>query len=175
MDEKPFAVLLNRAISGVENFGVFIGCLLLWAIVALICAQIAMREIFSAGLPWIDELSRYFHIVLVGLGLGYVLRKGANVDMTLLVELLPARLQRVFARISTLAILLTSGFIVYGAIHLISRAGASKLPALGMEVRYFLLPTAIGFGILAIEALRQLVAHGPTRPSGSDSGEEGPA
>ena len=159
MSIKRTANLLGKSLTGIENLGVFVGAILIWVIVILVAMQIAMREILFMGVSWIDELARYLHIVMICLGLAYILRKGADVDIRLFVDLLPRAAQRILRPITPIVVLCSSVFIVWGSINLIQRAGASRLPALGLEVRYFLLPTAVGFGLLAIRALRQLVSY----------------
>lgn len=175
MAEKRKSGLLGTALTKIENLGVFVGCVLLWAIVLLIGMQIALREFFLMGLSWVDELARYFHIVLVGAGLAYILRRGANIDVRLVVELLPFSVQRVLGFLTPAVILCSSVFIVLGSIQLIQRAGASRMPALGMEVRYFLLPIAIGFGLLALESARQLIVQffSPSQVIDKRSGDKG--
>ncbi len=69
-----------------ERATIAVGCVLIWAIVGLILAQMFGRVLFKIGLPWADELARYLHIVMVFIGIGYAV--GGNILMGVVAALL---------------------------------------------------------------------------------------
>lgn len=158
MDINKLGKAVDRPLAGIERLGVLIGCLLLWGMFALVLVQVFTRVLFKMGLPWPEELARYFHIVLVFLGLAFAHRLRNHVDVLFFTERLSAKAQRAIGAFIELAILVSSIVIVVGGVLLISsRMGAQRSPSLGMPLNVFIGATVIGFALLAAESLRQLV------------------
>lgn len=66
-------------------------CLSVMGIVLFI--QIIMRTFFSSPLKWAEELARYLQIWITFLGIGYGVRRGSHIGMTLLRDRMPAFMQ----------------------------------------------------------------------------------
>jgi TRAP-type C4-dicarboxylate transport system permease small subunit len=148
---------LDRALEGVERLGVLVGCVLIWGIFILIMLQMFGRVVLRVGLPWPEELARYFHIVLVFIGLAFAHRFRNHVDMQFFTGGLSPLVRRVVGILVELGIAVCSIVIVIGGWMLIARMGSQRSPALGLPLLYFVAPTVVGFGLLAIQAVRQLV------------------
>ncbi|WP_274626338.1 TRAP transporter small permease [Arvimicrobium flavum] len=154
---KKSGKLADRPLEAVERMGVLIGCVLLWGMFGLVLLQMFSRVLLSTGLPWPDELARYFHIVLVFFGLAFAHRMRNHVDMLFFAERWSPVTQRIAGAVIELSIVVSSVVIVAGGISLISRMGSQKGPSLGLPLTYFIGVTVVGFALLALEALRQLV------------------
>ncbi|WP_281985555.1 TRAP transporter small permease [Thalassorhabdomicrobium marinisediminis] len=149
---EPLRRRVGAVLLWVEQGTVVIGCILIWAIFALILAQMFGRVLFRTGLPWADELARYLHILMVFIGIGYAHRVGAHISIDILVHMLPRVPRRVLHIIVQAAILATSIIVVMGCWMLIQRMGAQRSASLGLPVTAFVTPTLLGFGLLAVEA-----------------------
>lgn len=79
----------RRALGAVARAGLWFSVLLLVAMAVLVAGQVLMRNVFALGLPWADELARWFGIALVYLTIPHLLDRGSHIA----VELLPNRLK----------------------------------------------------------------------------------
>ena len=84
---------MKRLISGLHKLEEYslILCLAVMGIVLFV--QIIMRTFFSAPLKWAEELARYLQIWITFLGIGYGIRRGSHIGMTLLKDRLPPGLK----------------------------------------------------------------------------------
>lgn len=80
---------MKRLINGLHKLEEYslILCLAVMGIVLFV--QIIMRTFFSAPLKWAEELARYLQIWITFLGIGYGIRRGSHIGMTLLKDRLP--------------------------------------------------------------------------------------
>ena len=80
---------MKRLINGLHKLEEYslILCLAVMGIVLFV--QIVMRTFFSAPLKWAEELARYLQIWITFLGIGYGIRRGSHIGMTLLKDRLP--------------------------------------------------------------------------------------
>ncbi len=61
--------------------------------------QIVMRFVFSSPLQWPEELARYLHVWITFIGIGYGIRKGSHIGMTLIkdrLKPLPSKILSIF-------------------------------------------------------------------------------
>lgn len=155
---KAFGKAVDRPLAAVERLGVLIGCVLLWGMFALILIQVFSRVVLKTGLPWPEELARYFHIVLVFLGLAFAHRLRNHVDMLFFAERWSPKTQRIVGAAVELCIMVGSLIIVAGGMLLItSRMGGQRSPSLQLPLMYFIGATVIGFALMALESFRQLL------------------
>ncbi|WP_373418544.1 TRAP transporter small permease [Roseinatronobacter sp. S2] len=71
-----------------------------------------MRNIFAQGLPWADELARFFGIALVFIGAPHLARQGQHIAVDLFQALLPKLARRVALWLVKLTMLTFSGVMV---------------------------------------------------------------
>ncbi len=158
MTLKSLRTTADRPLAFLERLCVLIGCVLLWGIFALVILQVVTRTFLGMGLPWPHELARYLHIILVFLGIAFAHRMRSHVNVSYFSELLSPRARRVLAGAIEALIVAVSVVIVVGCVMLITGPmGAQRSPSLGLPVMYFVAGTAVGFTLMALESLRQLV------------------
>lgn len=99
---------MKRLISGLHKLEEYslILCLAVMGIVLFV--QIIMRTFFSAPLKWAEELARYLQIWITFLGIGYGIRRGSHIGMTLLKDRLPPILKAICGLIVDVA-----GFLAF--------------------------------------------------------------
>lgn len=151
--EKPQVKIL----SGIVNIFEKIAVCALFGISAVIFAQILLRNLFSIGFPWADELSRFLHITLIFLTVPILYRERIIFKIDILIERLPAGIQ-------TLAGSFTSFIcIVFSAVFLISFAvfmGASwdvPTAALRMPNLFFFAGAFLGILMFLFTSLEKFI------------------
>lgn len=151
---------IDKWLSRIENFitgSLFIGSLLVLA------WNIFMRKIFHSALPWAEEAIRYAIIWVTFIGSSQCAKAGSHVGIDILVELLPARVQKY---VNVLSALLSALFCLFCAVYgvqltslVISNHRVSPAMQMPMWVLYVSIPlgfglTAIRFILIAISKLR---------------------
>jgi TRAP-type C4-dicarboxylate transport system permease small subunit len=158
MDIRKLGSTLDRPLAGLERIGVLLGCALLWGMLGLVLLQVFSRVIFRMGLPWPEELARYFHIVMVFVGLAFAHRLRSHVNVAYFTERMSPKAQRIIGIAIELCIVVASSIVVAGGLLLMtSRMGAQRSPSLGMPLMLFISATVGGFLLLGLEAFRQLL------------------
>lgn len=138
--------------------------LLLGGLVGLAGAQILLRNLFAAGLPWADPLLR---LMVLWLGLAGALaatRENRHIRIDVLPRFLPDRLRAAADRLTSLFTALICGIITWHGTRLVwmeyedGTRVAAGIPAWAAEL---IIP--VSFGLMALRfALRALLPRQPT-------------
>jgi TRAP-type C4-dicarboxylate transport system permease small subunit len=143
---EPFMALLHWIRVGC----VVIGCFALAAIVVLPTTQIVLR-VFGAPLVGVEELARYFMIVVTFIGIPLVNHEGGHIRMDEIHRFIPIPLSAVLRVV--IAIVSGAAFAaVVVAIYasLVVTMGSST-PTLGIPFWLFNLPAVVGLAVGAVE------------------------
>jgi TRAP-type C4-dicarboxylate transport system permease small subunit len=127
-----------------------IGCFALAALVVLPATQIVLRGL-GAPVVGMEELTRYFLIVVTFIGLPMVTAEGGQIRMDELQRLLPltaAGLLRVIIAIVSGAIFGTVVVAIWASLEVTI---GSSTPTIGIPFWLFNLPAIVGLGVGAIE------------------------
>jgi TRAP-type C4-dicarboxylate transport system permease small subunit len=128
-----------------------IGCFSLAALVVLPSTQIVLRSLVGAPVVGMEELTRYFLIVVTFVGLPLVTAEGGQIRMDELQRLLPLTaggILRVIIAIVSGAIFGTVVVAIWASLEITI---GSSTPTLGIPFWLFNLPAIIGLGVGAIE------------------------
>jgi len=128
-----------------------IGCLGLAALVILPTTQIILRSLVGAPVVGMEELTRYFLIVVTFVGLPLVTAEGGQIRMDELQRLLPltaAALLRVLIAVVSGAIFATVVVAIWASLEVTI---GSATPTLGIPFWLFNLPAIVGLGVGAVE------------------------
>ncbi|WP_232364306.1 TRAP transporter small permease subunit [Desulforapulum autotrophicum] len=82
-------------------------------IVLIIAVEIVLRSVFNTSTLIADEYSAYFFVGVVLLGLGFTLKEGAHIRITLVTSLVGERANQVLNIMSTLAAIAITTFALY--------------------------------------------------------------
>lgn len=132
-----------------------IGCFGLAALVVLPTTQIVLRSLVGAPVVGMEELTRYFLIVVTFAGLPLVTAEGGQIRMDELQQMLPIGprgVLRVLIAIVSGAIFGTVVVAIWASLEVTI---GSATPTLGIPFWLFNLPAIIGLGVGAIEFLIQ--------------------
>jgi TRAP-type transport system small permease protein len=130
------------------------------------------RNLFSAGLPWAEELARYCSIALVFLGAPLLLADKAHIAVDFVVSALPPSRRALVEKVSLFAVAVFCGLFLFAGWEFIARAYRFATPALGIPNWLFYLPVFIGVLMTGVVALAEIVS--PTRTPPHHREEQAP-
>ena len=132
---------MKRLINGLHKLEEYslILCLAVMGIVLFV--QIIMRTFFSAPLKWAEELARYLQIWITFLGIGYGIRRGSHIGMTLLKDRLPPVLKALCGLIVDVAGLLAFIVLFRTSLQFLAHQNVvSTAMELPMQLVYLVIP-----------------------------------
>jgi TRAP-type C4-dicarboxylate transport system permease small subunit len=127
-----------------------IGCFALAALVLLPATQIVLRGV-GAPVVGMEELTRYFLIVVTFIGLPLVTAEGGQIRMEEVLNLIPitaAGILRVIIAIVSGTAFMTVVVAIWASLEVTI---GSSTPTLGIPFWLFNLPAIVGLGVGAIE------------------------
>ena len=137
---------MKRLISGLHKLEEYslILCLAVMGIVLFV--QIIMRTFFSAPLKWAEELARYLQIWITFLGIGYGIRRGSHIGMTLLKDRLPPILKALCGLIVDVAGFLAFIVLFRTSLQFLAHQNVvSTAMELPMQLVYLVIPVGAVF------------------------------
>lgn len=128
-----------------------------WAVIAclaamagVVFANVALRYVANASIPWADEVARYLMIWMTFLGAGLVLRQGGHVAITSLRDALPGRLQVALRAALVVMLMGFFAYMVWVGWDYMQRARFQRTPALRLSFRLVYAAMPIGFALLMV-------------------------
>ncbi len=82
--------LLDKWVSRLENLFVFLACLLLLTMVAIITLSVAGRFFFNSPFAWTVEVSEYIMLFITFFTASWILKQAGHVQLDLLISKLNA-------------------------------------------------------------------------------------
>ena len=133
---------------------VVIGCFALAAIVVLPASQIVLREL---GAPFVgmEELARYFMIVVTFVGIPLVNYEGGHIRMDEIHRLIPLSASQVLRVIIAIVSGTAFGIVVVAIYSSVRITMGSSTPTLGIPFWLFNAPAILGLALGALEFLLQ--------------------
>lgn len=147
-----------------------IAAALLFAMVAMICADVFLRNVDIGlgihGLSWSNEVSESILFLMTLLAAPWLLRQGAHIRVDIVLAVLPRRLAWYFEWVcDALAFVCCTIIALYGfqAAYASFRDGALSIKTLVMPEWWLIVPLPLSFTLLAIEVLFRMrrLALGP--------------
>ncbi|WP_142846804.1 TRAP transporter small permease [Telmatospirillum sp. J64-1] len=133
-----------------------IACLFLMLFFILL--QILARNVLALGLPWAEELARYFSVAMIFLAVPILLSDRAHVCVDFFVGALPASIRMMMHRICSAFVMLFCAIFLYSGWLFMGRAWKFSTPALGLPNWVFYAPVFLGIAMMGIVALREIFA-----------------
>jgi len=133
-----------------------IGVAAFFALTALLFFQVVLRVVADTSVIGLDELERYFFIVMVYMAIAFTERVDGHIRFDSFLNALPQRIKKAVQ----VAILTGSAFVfgvaLYSAFISISRNMANMTPILEIPFFIFFLPTILGFLLITLTYLYKL-------------------
>lgn len=152
--------LLSRALLAIATW-------LMLAIVALIVAQIAARNIWNIGLPRGDEMTRLAGVLCVYLTAPVLALKGQHVAVDVFTGMLPRLPRQLCAILAELSVIAFAGLSLWGGWLYLARAARFRTPALGLQNIWFYSPIMICLALLVVVSLWKIWSLAKPQGSGS--------
>jgi TRAP-type C4-dicarboxylate transport system permease small subunit len=133
---------------------VVIGCFALAAIVILPTTQIILREL-GAPLVGVEELARYFMIVVTFIGIPLVNHEGGHIRMDEIYRIIPAHASLILRVVIAIVCGAAFGIVVVAIYYSLVITMGSSTPTLGIPFWLFNLPAIIGLSVGAVEFVLQ--------------------
>jgi TRAP-type transport system small permease protein len=136
-----------------ETFAI-VAALILLAMVVLVSADIALRNLTRTGFPWANEVTEYALYVITLLTAPWLLRRGQHVRLDLVLTWAPSRVafaMEALADVIGFAVCLV--MMRYGVRMTIESAalGSYTIKTLAFPEWWLLLPLPLCFALLAVE------------------------
>ncbi|MEM0907009.1 MAG: TRAP transporter small permease [Pseudomonadota bacterium] len=91
-----------------------VGMVLVAVIVSIMFYEVVMRYFFEKPTWWVNEMSLWIGGFIYLLGALYVLQQRAHIRITLLYDIVPRWLQRIFDLISAICIVIFGAMVIHG-------------------------------------------------------------
>ena len=147
-----FVKMLNRIFETIAIGSLF-------GISALIFAQILLRNLFSIGLPWLEEMARFLHIALVFLTVPVLLSEDGHIRIDFLnTRLKPQWQGRLHILILALCVVFATAFLASDVDFL---SGYWDVPSAAMNMPniIFFGSAFIGMAGLLLNGLERMIHH----------------
>src|SRR3954462_5631598 len=131
-----------------------IAALILLAMVALVTADIVLRNTLDIGFAWSNEVTEYALYLITLLTAPWLLRRGQHVRIDMMLVLVPARLAWTIEALADIIGLAACLLLVwYGAVMTAqsARLGSVTIKNLVFPEWWLLVPLPICFALLALE------------------------
>jgi C4-dicarboxylate transporter, DctQ subunit len=160
VDQKRGLSLISRGYTGVLYGMAWIAGALMVAMMAMIVADVALRNLGYQSSAHFFSFTEYFLLLIPLFGAPWLVREKGHIYIELVIATLPPRAERALVRAVVVLCIVVAGILAWygGAITLQDYAGNEK------DVRSFDMPrwmlTAsmpLSFGMMAVEFLRLLV------------------
>jgi TRAP-type C4-dicarboxylate transport system permease small subunit len=136
---------------------------------------VVFRYVLHSSLFWGDEFLRYLQIWLVFLGAALATRHRVLITVDIFTQPLPHRLREsVAATVCGLSSFFLVG-LAYLSLELVRRSAGSVSASMAIPMEYMYLVFPIGLGMMAINMIREVIAHAMAAWSGPSPVSGGPA
>ncbi|WP_118134729.1 TRAP transporter small permease [Oceanicella sp. SM1341] len=129
-----------------------------FAMLAIMFIQVMSRYALGIGVPWTDEASRFLYIAEIFLGAAIAQRYGAQIRITVLLDVLPPRAAAVLEAISDVITLVVCAALVIGAWGMMERTANVAASTLPMPFAWLYFVQGLGVVLLGLLVLRDLAA-----------------
>jgi C4-dicarboxylate transporter DctQ subunit len=142
-----------------DKFEEIIGTTVLAVVVTLVFLGVVLRLVFTSGLPWQEELSRFGFVFVCYLGASYGMKSDDHIRITFLADALPKRARKILRVITDIIWIAFNVFVVIVSIDYYLRqkdflglSGILKIP-----LHYVFLTIPVGFAMLTLRLIQQYI------------------
>ena len=176
--ENPRSPFLLRYINRLSELAGYASAVLILISMLVVCYGVTLRYVFGASTVWQLELSTYFLMFAAFVGGAYGLRHGDHVNLSLIVDRLPAK-----ARLYVKLVASILGFVFIAVVAVIAyflwwettEAGRTSGTAWNVPLTYPYLIVPLGMTLIALQYLVivvELIQRIRTGDYAADEGEE---
>ena len=145
-----------------DHFEEFLMILCLVAITVVMFMQVIIRKIpWVPALTWAEEFCRFAWIWSVFLSLPYTIKRSSMLRVTVLLDLMPQKVRKVFDIAVDVIIIASMALLLYHAVPLVTDRfiSAETSPAMLWPMWAMYAFMIIGFGLGVVRGIQVLVHH----------------
>jgi len=151
--KKPRVKILTRILDVYEKIAI----ISLFGISAVIFFQILLRNFFSIGFPWADELSRFLHITLIFLTVPILYRERIIFKIDIFIDRLPEKMQTAAGALTSLVCVAFSLVFISSFFAFMNVSWDVPTPALRMPNLFFFFSVCLGMIVFLFAALEKFI------------------
>ncbi len=124
----------------------------------LVTAQIVFRYFLQISVPWTEEAARWFYAWQIFLGSAVAMRHKLHLRVTILIDYLPAKVQRVLDLLVASAGLVFLAGIVWGSLIMIRTVYPVQAGSFPISTSYLYLSIPVGLVVMLILSGRDVIS-----------------
>jgi TRAP-type transport system small permease protein len=124
----------------------------------LVTAQIVFRYFLQISVPWTEEAARWFYAWQIFLGSAVAMREKLHLRVTILIDNLPAKVQRVLDLLVAAAGLAFLAGIIWGSLIMIQTVYPVQAGSFPVSTSYLYLSIPVGLTAMLILSVREVIA-----------------
>jgi len=153
-------MILKRITAWLVEKAGFVSALILIIVSVMLCYEVIARFAFNSPTKWAQDFSVLAQVWFTYMAMGYVLRKGNMIRITIVLDAVPPSLQGIMNRFSSFIILIVCCFICvlqYDVLMESIATGRKQPTMLALPLYFVELPVLLGFFILGLQSLTQTI------------------
>ncbi len=137
----------------------FLMMVFLCLMVIIMGLQVFMRYVLNNSLSWPEEITRYFFIWYIFLGMSYCIREDRHIKVDIVTNLLPNKIKRILAIITDILFIIFCIYLLQKGIPIIQRLISTKQssPALRLPMYLVYLALPVGLFLTIIRIIEKLI------------------
>lgn len=154
-----------------EQFEECIAVFLFTLMVIVIFLQVLFRFVLNFALDWTEEMARYSFIMLVYISASIAVKRNRHLRTEAIKHYLPSTLSKLYGVLSdTIWLLFTLFMIKTGfTMAMTILATGQKSPVLHLTMGYLYMIVPVGFFLMSVRILQQLIRKLKNRPEPAES------
>ena len=140
-----------------KNLDAYFAGLMFAITLVIVVVNVFMRYFVGHILPWGEEVATSCFVYTTFIGAAWCLRTHQHVGVDLVVDRLPAGMRNVVQLLTDLIIVVLNGYITYLSVLFIISSKMKTMPILKISSVYLNSSLFIGFGLMAIYSLANLI------------------
>ena len=124
----------------------------------LVTAQIVFRYFLQISVPWTEEAARWFYAWQIFLGSAVAMREKLHLRVTILIDHLPAKAQRVLELLVAAAGMVFLAGIIWGSLIMIRSVYPVQAGSFPISTSYLYLSIPVGLTAMLVLSVREVVA-----------------
>ncbi|WP_129600641.1 TRAP transporter small permease [Anaerophilus nitritogenes] len=142
----------NKVLKALDKIEDTVLITMFMAMVGVICFQVIMRYVFNNSLSWSEELGKFLFVWLSWLGISIGHRRKEHIKITLLIDKLPYKLNKLAEAISELIVIVICGITMYYGFTMINIQMNIPYAGIKISTAWGYLSLVLGCAIFIIRA-----------------------
>lgn len=144
----------NKVVSILMNLDIVVASVILAILIILTFLGVVWRYIFSAPFTWLEEVQTSCMVWIVFAAAGAAFRSGNHVAIEMIVDLMPAKMQKVMEWLISIVVVVVIGYLFIQSIGFIQVFLKS-----GRSTSMLKIPYSVVYGIAIISYIDMIISY----------------